>query len=113
MNTTAFVQKLLGVLCKIAHAPPSEMLVKLTVGEIAVLDKLVKTRQAKGGFQNLLLHLWYRLDEGTGEVYLPQLLLERIHRYAFSYGNADWRRNLRKIFRRTLGANLDRGFVLK
>jgi hypothetical protein len=89
------------------------MLVKLTVNEIKSLTDSTRSLRGRGGFQNLLLHLWYRLDESTGEVELPYLLLERIHRYAFQYGKAHWRKTLRKIFRRTLGANLDRGFILK
>ena len=88
-------------------------MVKLTVGEIDALRALVRSRRGRGGFQNLLLHVWYRLDENTGEVDLPFLLLERINRYAFAYGNGDWRRNLRKVFRRTLGTNLDRGLTLQ
>ncbi len=89
------------------------MRIKLTVGEIAVLNKLVAQSAGRGGFQNLLLYLWYRLDEETGELDLPILMLERIHRYAFAYRNIYWRRTLRRIFRRTLGANLDRGLVLR
>ena len=89
------------------------MLVKLTVSEIKILIEFTSRSRRRGGFQNLLLHVWYRLDESTGEVELPYLLLERIHRYAFQYGNTHWRKTLRGIFRRTLGANLDRGFVLK
>ncbi|MBI4659918.1 MAG: aspartyl-tRNA synthetase [Verrucomicrobia bacterium] len=89
------------------------MRIKLTVGEIEFLNNLVARLSGRGGFQNLLLYVWYRLDEQTGELDLPVLLLERIHRYAFAYKNASWRRTLRKIFRRTLGANLDRGLILR
>ena len=89
------------------------MTVKLIVGEIELLTSRVKHQHGKGGFQNLLLHLWYRLDETIGELELPHVLLERIHRYAFQYRNAHWRKTLRMIFRRTLGANLDRGLVLR
>lgn len=89
------------------------MRIKLTVGEIDVLNDLVDRATGRGGFQNVLLYVWYRLDEQTGELDLPFLLLERIHRYAFAYKNAYWRKTLRKIFRRTLGANLDRGLILR
>lgn len=88
------------------------MCVKLTVGEIELLRELVTCRSGRGGFQNLALQLWYRLDEDTGELELPYLLLERVHRYAFHYKSASWRKALRNLFRRTLGANLDRGFIL-
>lgn len=91
----------------------ARMRIKLTVGEIEFLNNLVARLSGRGGFQNLLLYVWYRLDEQTGELDLPVLLLERIHRYAFAYKNASWRRTLRKIFRRTLGANLDRGLILR
>ncbi len=89
------------------------MLIKLTVAEIQHLSEVVNKNRGKGGFQNLLLHCWYHLDAATGELALSDLLLERINRYAFSYRNLHWRKTLRKIFRRTLGANLDRGFTFK
>lgn len=89
------------------------MKVKLTVGEVQALDELVKSRRGRGGFQNLIRQIWYRLDETSGEIELPILLLERINRYAFEYGNTGWRRSLRKVFRRTLGVNLDDGLKLK
>ena len=89
------------------------MIVKLTVGEVAFLGKLVTRSKGRSGFQDLLLHLWYHLDEDTGELELSPLLAERINRYAFKYENTSWRRNLRKIFRRTLGANLDRTLSFK
>jgi hypothetical protein len=88
------------------------MRIKLTVGEIELLNDRVGRLAGRGGFQNLLLYVRYRLDEQTGEVELPDLLLERIYRYAFAYKNAYWRKTLRRFFRRTLGANLDRSLVL-
>jgi hypothetical protein len=91
---------------------PEAMIIKLTVGEIKHLSELVSRRKGRGGFQNLLLHLWYHLDENTGELELSHLLAERINRYAFHYGNPYWKRVLRKLFRRTLGANLDRPLTL-
>ncbi len=89
------------------------MVVKLTVGEIELLKELVRRSSGRGGFQNLVLQLWYRLDEGTGQLEIPCLLLERINRYAFSYRSVTWRRALRRVFRRTLGVNLDRGLTLR
>ncbi len=85
------------------------MRIKLTTGEIRELKRVLENAIGRGGFQNLLLHLWYHLDEDNGEIELSYLLMERIHRYAFQYKSVYWRRTLRKIFRRTLGANLDRG----
>ena len=89
------------------------MVIKLTVAEIEALSEIVNKGRGRGGFQNLLLHCWYHLDEQTGELPLSELLLERINRYAFCYANSHWRKTLRRIFRRTLGANLDRGLTLK
>jgi hypothetical protein len=89
------------------------VLIKLTMGEVQTLSEAVKNSRGNGGFQNLLLHCWYHLDEQTGELRLSGLLLERINRYALAYKNSHWRRMLRKIFRRTLGANLDRGLTLR
>lgn len=88
------------------------MRVKLTTGEIEEFRRQVDRSAGRGGFQNLLLQVWYHLDEETGELVLNELLLERINRYAFRYNNAGWRRTLRKLFRRTLGVNLDRGLIL-
>ena len=88
------------------------MRIKLTVSEIDILREMVNRHPGRGGFQNLCLQLFYRLDEETGELALPYLLMERIHRYAFQYKRSDWRKALRKVFRRTLGANLDHGLVL-
>lgn len=89
------------------------MIVKLTVGEISELKKLQITMRGRGGFQSLVWHLWVHLDENTGEIGLTPLLQERINRYAFKYGRAQWRIGLRNVFRRTLGANLDRGLRLQ
>jgi len=89
------------------------VLIKLTVAEIQILSEALKNSPAKGGFQNLILHCWYHLDEQTGELILSELLLERINRYALGYSNSHWRKTLRTIFRRTLGANLDRGLTLR
>jgi len=77
------------------------------------LKRLVDSQKGRGGFQNLLLYLRDHLDDDTGEIAMSPLLLERVHRYAFSYDNAYWRKTLRTTFRRTLGANLDRGFIFK
>lgn len=89
------------------------MVIKLTLGELQLLKLLASQAKGRGGFQNLLLHLLYQLDEDTGEIQISHLLAERINRYAFQYRNAYWRRNLRKVFRRTLGANLDRSLTLR
>ena len=89
------------------------MRIKLTTGEIRDLKRLVDESGGRGGFQNLLLHLWYQLDDESGEIVLNHVLLEQINRYAFQYSNTYWRRTLRRVFRRTLGANLDRGLVLR
>lgn len=89
------------------------MLVKLTVGEKQELERLANKGEPRNGFQTLLLHLWYHLDDDTGEINLSYLLMSRIYKYAFQYGNAHWRRTLRRLFRRTLGANLNRGLVLQ
>ncbi len=89
------------------------MRIKLTIAEIGELKRVVDHSAGRGGFQNLLLHLCYHLDETTGEIDLSHVLMERINRYAFRYGNVYWRRTLRRIFRRTLGANLDRGLVIR
>lgn len=89
------------------------MRIKLTMGEMRELKRLVDQSAGRGGFQNLLLHLWRQLDDESGEIILNYVLLERITRCAFQYDNACWRRTLRRVFRWTLGANLDRGVALR
>src|SRR5262249_46985143 len=91
----------------------SPVKIKLTVAEVAALRGLVDSPKGRGGFQNLLLYLLSQLDYDTGEIQMSALMLDRINRYAFSYGNAYWRKTLRRIFRRTLGTNLDRGFIFR
>jgi hypothetical protein len=84
------------------------MRVKLTVGEIEQLKAARNRYRVRGGFQSLLQQLWYQLDEQSGEIELNYVLSERIPRYAFAYKSNSWRLTLRLVFRRTLGANLDR-----
>ena len=64
--------------------------------------------ESDGGFQKLLVTLQYLLNEETGTIELPDILLERIPRYAFDYGNGGWENRLKSIFGRTLGPNLGR-----
>ena len=64
--------------------------------------------ESDGGFQKLMITLQYLLDEATGTIELPEVLLERIPRYAFDYGNGGWETRLKSIFGRTLGDRLGR-----
>lgn len=78
----------------------------MTVGEIAYFNLIVNSLKGRGGFQNLILYLWYQLDENTGILQISPDLLERIHRYAFCYHSKSWNKILIRLFSRTLGNDL-------
>jgi hypothetical protein len=82
--------------------------VTLNQDEKNILLQQDPTTETDGGFQKLLVTLQYLLDEATGVIELPDILLERIPRYAFDYGNGGWESRLKGIFARILGPNLDR-----
>lgn len=83
-------------------------IVTLNQDEKEVLLRQDPSTESDGGFQKLLITLQYLLDEKSGTIELPDILLERIPRYAFDYGNGGWENRLKSIFARTLGQNLGR-----
>jgi hypothetical protein len=82
--------------------------VTLNEEEKNILLRQDPATETDGGFQKLLVTLQYLVDEETGVIELPGVLLERIPRYAFDYGNGGWENRLKGIFSRTLGPNLGR-----
>jgi hypothetical protein len=84
------------------------LIVTLNQDEIDFLLHQDPSTESDGGFQKLLVTLQYLLDEKSGKIELPDVLLERIPRYAFDYGNGGWESRLKHIFGRTLGPNLGR-----
>ena len=82
--------------------------VTLNEDEKNILLRQDPATETDGGFQKLLVTLQYLVDETTGVIELPDILLERIPRYAFDYGNGGWENRLKSIFARTLGENLGR-----
>jgi hypothetical protein len=83
-------------------------IVTLNQEEREILNKQDARTESDGGFQALLVTLQYLLDPMTGVIELPDVLLERIPRYAFGYGNGGWEGRLTAIFSRTLGPRLGR-----
>jgi hypothetical protein len=83
-------------------------IVTLNQDEKEVLLRQDPSTESDGGFQKLLITLQYLLDEKSGTIELPDILLERIPRYAFDYGNGGWEDRLKSIFARTLSPNLGR-----
>lgn len=83
-----------------------KMKIKLTVSELGELGKTPPEAASRGGFQNFLVQLQYRVDDDTGELELDAEDLAKIHRYAFHYKNGGWQSRLKKIFARTLGDDL-------
>jgi hypothetical protein len=60
-----------------------------------------------GGWQKLLVKLQGQTDRTSGRIDLEAGDLEKIPRYAFTYGNGGWEKRLTTIFARHLGAGLD------
>ena len=82
--------------------------VTLNHEEQDILSRQDPATESDGGYQRLLVTLQSLLDETTGIIELPNIVLERIPRYAFDYGNGGWENRLKSIFSRTLGPNLGR-----
>lgn len=70
---------------------------------------LFRPISGQGGFQGLLGRLRKRLDRKSGKLTLTSGDLERIPRYAFTYGNGGWEGRLCGIFSRHLGDTFDQG----
>jgi hypothetical protein len=64
--------------------------------------------KAGGGFQAFLVGLQQKVDRETGRAELTISDREKIARYAHDYKGGGWQGRLRKIFGRSLGANLGR-----
>lgn len=79
----------------------------------SLLDPKWRRGNPPGGFQGLMTDLNNCTDRAGKRVFLSQKLMERIRRYAFSYGNGGWEDGLTFIFRRTLGDKLDRYLLAK
>lgn len=82
--------------------------VTLNEAERNLLHEQDPATESDGGFQKLLITLQYLVDDATGTIELPDVLLERIPRYAFDYGNGGWENRLKSIFGRALGDQLGR-----
>lgn len=84
--------------------------VQLNLAEIAVLGRQHPSTKANGGWQRLLVTLQEKLGP-SGVLSLTLSDVERINRYAFSYGNGGWEGRLRRVFERTLGPELGRQYL--
>lgn len=84
------------------------MQITLNEAEQEILYRQDPSTVNDGGYQRLLITLQTLLNESTGEIELPAIILERIPKYAFDYGNGGWEERLKGIFSRTLGDNLGR-----
>ena len=83
--------------------------IKLSTQELAVLFRQAPSSKSKGGWQSLMVGLQEKVKGNT--LILSSRDLERIYRYAFSYGNGGWEGRLRVIFQRTLGPKLGRQYL--
>ena len=75
--------------------------------EINVLFRQNPRTAHRGGFQWFLVQLQRRTNPNSGRIFLVDRDIERIHRYAFRYGNGGWENRLTQIFGRVLGPTLD------
>lgn len=78
----------------------------LSQPEIEILFRQSQRTKSHGGFQHLLVTLQNRTNHNTGRISLFDRDIERIRRYAFSYGNGGWEWRLKAIFARVLGSDL-------
>ena len=81
--------------------------IQLNDAERELLYRQSPATKGDGGWQSLCVTLQELTDENTGVISLPDIILEKARRYAFTYGNGGWESRLRGIFERTLGPNLD------
>jgi hypothetical protein len=87
------------------------IIVTLNPEELSVLDRQAPSTKENGGWQNLLVTLQEKVDRKGRSIRLDVSDLERIQRYAFSYGNGGWENRLRAIFQRILGPTLGKQYV--
>jgi hypothetical protein len=82
------------------------MKIKLTYGELKDLLKQSPNSSNDGGFQSYLVQLGYRVDDISGELDLDNEDINRIGKYATSYGGGGFQSRIFRIFGRTLGPAL-------
>ena len=70
------------------------------------ITELMRETAGQGGWQSLIKRLQSKLSIDTGEIKLSEAEIERIHRYAFDYGDGGFEARLRRIFERRLGPKL-------
>jgi hypothetical protein len=58
-------------------------------------------------FEKFFFELQTKVEISSGTMELQDEDLQQIQRFAFDYGNQKWKRELRAIFARTLGEDLD------
>ena len=84
------------------------MVVRLTGAERQALLQQDPKTKSLGGFQAFLVNLQKKVQGDTNRLVLTMRDRERIARYAHDYRGGGWQARLRKIFGRTLGADLGR-----
>ena len=82
------------------------MQITLTDAEMEILFRQDPATKDDGGYQSFLVSLQEKVDRETGIIDLTESDLEKIHRYAFHYGNGGWENRLVGIFGRVLGDRL-------
>lgn len=72
------------------------------------LFKQAAATEKDGGWQSLMVGLQRKCDQQTGAIAIDEADVEKIRRYAFTYGNGGWESRLVAIFGRQLGPKLDK-----
>ena len=80
--------------------------INLSPTELSVLDRQTPSSKTQGGWQGLLVTLQERVRRDEASIVLGASELNRIRRYAFSYGKGGWESRLKAIFSRSLGSDL-------
>ena len=83
--------------------PPKTLHVHLTPEERAILFEITYT--ARGGFQDLVTRLQAGCDR-MNTLHLSEIDLDRVIRYSTHHGGGGWQDRFRRIFTRTLGAEI-------
>jgi hypothetical protein len=101
-----WIRKTLLDAAKVGKPDEQTMKIKLSTQELDELNKTPPSAAKRGGFQNFMVQLQYRIDEDTNELDLDSTDLQRIQRYAFAYKQGGYQTRLQKIFARNLGSDL-------
>ena len=89
------------------------MRINLFAPELATLLDEHSVDYNDADFEKFFFELQTKVEISSGTMELQDEDLQQIQRFAFDYGNQKWKRELRAIFARTLGEDLDGSLVVE